>query len=169
MAQEIDPLEALKDRQIRSYISISGNTLTITSGDLKSIAKIYGDHFDLYEWAHENMGETYCVVHLDKSTVWYKDGKVHRDDDLPAYVASNGDEVWYKDGEVHREHDLPAVKYRDGELQWLKRGKRHRLGGPAVVMTDGEKYWFVDGRKVMLDGKQKVEYANPMNRTRFTR
>ena len=29
---------------------------------------------------------------------WYKDGKYHRDGDLPAIICKNGDKFWFKDG-----------------------------------------------------------------------
>jgi hypothetical protein len=31
---------------------------------------------------------------------WYKEGKTHRDGDLPAMILSNGDQEWYKEGEM---------------------------------------------------------------------
>jgi len=33
---------------------------------------------------------------------WYRDGKRHRGNDLPAQIWTNGTQFWYKDGKLHR-------------------------------------------------------------------
>ena len=32
---------------------------------------------------------------------WFKNGIIHRDNDLPAYIGSNGTKAWYKNGEEY--------------------------------------------------------------------
>jgi hypothetical protein len=44
-----------------------------------------------------------------RSQCWYKNGKIHRDNDLPAIISQNGYKGWYKNGQLHRDNDLPAV------------------------------------------------------------
>ena len=70
--------------------------------------------------------------------VWYKEGKLHRDErdpetglTLPARIYANGTKVWYKDGKKHcvdRDPEtgltLPAEIYVDGELYWYREGLR---------------------------------------------
>lgn len=51
-------------------------------------------------------------------SAWYHDGKLHRDNDLPAVVSTNGMKEWYQHGKVHR-HRGPAVLFPDGSGQWL--------------------------------------------------
>jgi hypothetical protein len=55
------------------------------------------------------------------TTMWYKDGALHREDG-PAVKHINGGEEWYWHGELHRE-DGPAVKYSDGEEEWYWHGE----------------------------------------------
>lgn len=49
--------------------------------------------------------------------MWYKDGKMHRDGDLPAYIIYNEkgtfprDLIWYQHGKIHREEDLPSIEW----------------------------------------------------------
>jgi hypothetical protein len=56
---------------------------------------------------------------------WYKDGKLHRDGDLPAIEYANSLRYWYKDGKLHRDGDLPAVEYASGTKEWYKDGLRY--------------------------------------------
>ena len=67
----------------------------------------------------------------------YKNGQLHRDNDLPAVIRSDGTQYWYKNGRLHRDCDLPASIYSDGthETQrWYNNGKCHRDGDlPAII------------------------------------
>jgi len=58
---------------------------------------------------------------------WYKDGKLHRDDDLPAVIRTNGKREWYRLGKLHRDNNLPAVVYADESRAWFVHGKFQRL------------------------------------------
>jgi len=43
---------------------------------------------------------------------WYKEGLLHRENDLPADVIPGVSKGWYKEGLLHRENNLPAyVEY----------------------------------------------------------
>jgi hypothetical protein len=49
-----------------------------------------------------------------KCYYWYKNCHLHRDDDLPAMIYSNGRKEWYKFGKRHRDEDEPAIIFCDG-------------------------------------------------------
>ena len=55
--------------------------------------------------------------------IWYKDDKIHRDNDLPAVILPDGTQYWYKDGKRGRANDLPAVIYADGSQEWYVDGR----------------------------------------------
>ena len=82
---------------------------------------------------------------------WYRNGKLHRDGDLPAIVWKNGGKEWYKNGKYHRDGDLPAIEYADGDKYWWKNGKLHRDGDlPAIEYAKGKKYkkyWYKNGKE----------------------
>jgi len=79
---------------------------------------------------------------------WHKEGKVHRDGDLPAIELSDGTKFWYKDGLPHRDGGLPAIERLDGSKEWHVNGKRHRDNDlPAIEQADGSKEWFVNGKR----------------------
>lgn len=45
---------------------------------------------------------------------WYKQwrnqvGQLHRDNDQPAFITSEGECIWYCNGEIHRDGDKPAI------------------------------------------------------------
>jgi antitoxin component YwqK of YwqJK toxin-antitoxin module len=74
---------------------------------------------------------------------WYKNGKLHRDNDLPAAISSDGDHYWYQNGNLHRDNDLPATIYSNGEQCWYKNGERHRDNDlPAVIQINGTQRWY---------------------------
>ena len=52
---------------------------------------------------------------------------------------------WHKDGVLHRDGDLPAYISARGDLEWYQHGKRHRNNGPAVVRKDGTCSWYRHG------------------------
>ena len=91
---------------------------------------------------------------------WYKNGELHRDDDLPAIEWNNGTKVWCRNGVKHRDGDLPAVEHTDGTKVWLKYGKRHRDGdNPAVIYEEGTKVWCKNDIAHREDGPA-LEYTN---------
>jgi hypothetical protein len=55
-----------------------------------------------------------------RTLVWCRNGKYHRDDDLPAIVFPNGTKEWYQDGLFHRDGDMPAVEYSNGTKYWYQ-------------------------------------------------
>ena len=107
------------------------------------------------------MHTTYEVIENASRKEWFRNGKQHRDGDLPAVEGVNGYKCWYKNGEVHRDGDLPAIEYGDGTKYWYKNGKLHRDGDlPAVVLANGTKYWYKNN-KLHRDGDlPAAEYAN---------
>ena len=81
---------------------------------------------------------------------FFKEGKLHRDGDLPAKIGFWKDgtvrfEEFYKEGFQHRDGDLPAEVwyYSDGKVWYelfYKEGLQHRDGGlPAKI------YYYSDG------------------------
>jgi len=78
---------------------------------------------------------------------WYKNGKQHRDNDMPAVISKDGNQYWFKNDKQHRDNDLPAVIYSNGRKEWHQNGKLHRDNDlPALIFDDGALYWFKDGR-----------------------
>ena len=101
----------------------------------------------------------YVVLDNHGIKSWYKNGKLHRDGDLPASIIEPEPgkfwKFWYKNGVKHRGNDLPALISNDLQ-QWCKFGMLHRDGGkPAVIYADGkEEYW--------IDGVRQDEETDPM-------
>jgi len=79
---------------------------------------------------------------------WYKNGKLHRDNDLPAVIQTNGIQRWYKNGQSHRDNDLPAIISPNGYQGWYKHDELHRDNDlPAVIETNGTQEWYKNGVK----------------------
>ena len=96
--------------------------------------------------------ETY--KHIYNGHYWFKNGKLHRDNDLPAIIFGIGDRYWYKNGELHRDNDLPAIICENGDQFWYKNGKLHRDNDlPAEIWIDGSRFWYQNGLR------QKQEFA----------
>jgi hypothetical protein len=61
--------------------------------------------------------------------------KLHRDNDLPAYIRSS-EIQFYKHGNLHREGTAPAFVSKNF-VSWWKNGSRHRDGDfPAIISID---------------------------------
>lgn len=91
------------------------------------------------------------VVDFEAITEYKRNGKIHRDGDLPAVIITTRGGVtyrkeWRQDGLLHRENDQPAVVEMHRSF-YCWRGKYHRpSGGPAMVFDDTEEeevsYWY---------------------------
>lgn len=53
-----------------------------------------------------------ALVMFDGCCAWYKNGKLHRDSDLPAVTNAHG-ESWFKNGILHREGNRPAIIFHN--------------------------------------------------------
>jgi hypothetical protein len=57
---------------------------------------------------------------------------------------------WFKDGKLHRPNDLPAIHRSNGIQEWYKYNLRHRDNWqPAFTMPSGHKVWFENDRQVI--------------------
>lgn len=73
--------------------------------------------------------------HMIGAQIWYKNGSIHRDGDLPAVITADGSMVFYcNDGICHRDGDLPAMEQFDVCKVWYVHGKIHRERGPAKIV-----------------------------------
>jgi hypothetical protein len=63
------------------------------------------------------------------------------------YIDNDGTKVWYKNGKLHRE-DGPAIEWAHGTKEWYLNGKLHREDGPAVEYADGWKWWYLNDEKL---------------------
>jgi antitoxin component YwqK of YwqJK toxin-antitoxin module len=90
--------------------------------------------------------ETY--KNINGNQWWFKNGKRHRDNDLPAVIFPNGAQYWYQNGEIHRDNDLPAIIKANGNQYWYKNGLKHRDNDlPAIIRTDGTQEWYKNGQR----------------------
>ena len=74
------------------------------------------------------------VVKTSKETSHYYRGVLHRDDDKPAVIWSNGTRMWYQCGKLHRNGYKPAIIFSDGTKIWYRYGKLNRNGYKPVIM-----------------------------------
>jgi outer membrane lipoprotein-sorting protein len=96
--------------------------------------------------------EDSCYKEVNKygTERWYnKDHRLHRDNDLPAVIYSDGGKEWFQNGELHRDNDLPAVIKSNGTQYWYQNGLRHRDNDrPAVIYSNGDQYWYQNGERI---------------------
>ena len=87
-----------------------------------------------------------AIIYPNGSQFWYQNGKYHRDNDLPAMILKNGDQYWMKNGLQHRDNDLPAIISANGDQYWMKNGLQHRDNDlPATILINGDQYWYKNG------------------------
>ena len=97
---------------------------------------------------------------------YYKNGERHRDGDLPAIEGIDGRKYYYKNGELHRDGDLPSIESSNGTKKYYyKNGELHRDGDlPAIEEPDGTKYYYKNGIKYT---KEQVEFMTKMEKKRI--
>lgn len=95
----------------------------------------------------------------DGTTLWYKNGKLHRTDG-PAVEYKNYCKFWYRNGKLHR-LDGPAIE--QGHIKiWYKNGKQHRTNGPAIEYGEC-KIWYKNGIFQREEGPKIINSLNPSN------
>ena len=89
-----------------------------------------------------------AIITPNEKKYWYKNGLRHRDNDLPAVILQDEFQFWYKNGELHRDNDLPAIIYTDGTQKWFQNGERHRDNNlPAIIEPNGNYSWYIYGKE----------------------
>jgi hypothetical protein len=100
------------------------------------------------------------------SKCWHKNGKIHREGDVPAVITYNFKEkeskrMWYKKGRIHRDGDNPAQIFFESrqivEERYFKKGLAHREGDlPAIIVYNKngqilEQHWYKEGIKGIFE------------------
>ena len=117
----------------------------------------YEPSISVYERERYRRGIYY--LNVDGAIVWYKDDKIHREDDEPAII-TNTNQMWMKNGKRHRENGKPAVVSNDGFKAWCINDKYHRDGDEPAIDSREAKLWFKNGRKHRDGKKPAVIYIN---------
>jgi len=101
----------------------------------------------------------FCTIDSYGHKTWKnKEGKIHRDNDLPAIILADGNQHWYKEGKCHRDNDQPAVIHPDGTQLWYKEGKCHRDHDlPVIIYADGSKEWRKNNKKYLPSRKTSTK------------
>jgi hypothetical protein len=65
-------------------------------------------------------------------------------------IDEEGNKRWYRDGRLHRDGDLPAIDWASGNKSWMKDGLLHRDGGkPAIERVNEDNEWYQHGVKLI--------------------
>jgi hypothetical protein len=109
---------------------------------------------------HRDNDKPACV-YTNGHQFWYQNDKLHRDNDLPAVVCADGTQYWYQHGLRHRDNDKPAAVYADGNQYWYQHGNVHRDNDlPACVYTNGHQFWYQNGLFHRDNDKPAVVFIN---------
>lgn len=123
------------------------------------------------------MVDTYShgvITKIKEGDKWMKNGKLHREWNLPAVIKKGAMKEWYVNGMLHRQGDKPAsIHSRNGywggkhqpigTITYYKNGKIHRVGdNPAVIDS---MYTHCDGEDTLFqwwkNGKQHRDNGEP--------
>ena len=116
---------------------------TYDENTIKIIIDDVGSFYFKNKKLHKDDDEP-AVDYENGTLQWYKYGKLHRDDDMPAIIDNEGGKEWWYGGRRHREDDKPAVIYYGGEEWWLY-GARHREDDKPAIVSDSTQEWWVGG------------------------
>lgn len=98
--------------------------------------------------------DKYTNEHRTDSVIYYKNGLIHRDNDDPAIINTDGSQYWYCNGKLHRSCDNPAIIDRLNQKYWYYNGQLHRDSGPAVITEDNTHIWYQNGQIHREDNDQ---------------
>lgn len=83
----------------------------------------------IMEWHHRLSNQLHSLYEPAQISKWAR-GRV---------------DIWYQDGQIHRDGDLPAFEERDGKQAWYKKGVLHRENGPALITSSGVEMFYKNG------------------------
>ena len=107
----------------------------------------------LEKYKRKYPGVPYEIHGLYNSIVSEKNGKLHSYIDAPAAVLLHTSgkiisEEWHYEDKLHRENDKPAIIYSDGTKYWCYNGRIHRENDkPAVITSKGKKEYYYYGKQ----------------------
>lgn len=103
-----------------------------------------------------------AIITKDGYKYWYKNGRRHRDNDLPAVVDNKNNDYkacgykeWWIDGIRHRGFDRPAFIFYDVKI-WIVNGKRHRENDLPALIEPGKLSWFKNNKLSREAGKPVI-------------
>jgi hypothetical protein len=134
---------AIYDTEFRKYAFTNEGILSFRSLFTIKINRTYGVEYTLLGLNH-NEGDLPAIITNGSEKYWFKSGKIHRDNDLPAIVYHNRCE-WWMYGLRHRLGDKPAI-ITDTSLIWYHNGMIHRDKLPALI-CDGKEEWYEYGER----------------------
>jgi len=161
-----------RQKDIHCTVTDRGFYYNETDAFFNKIYDTFGQLTGKYEYADMDGYKTVCYL---------ANGKLHRDNDLPAEICYYEDgnklyESWYVNGQRHRDGDSPAeiCYYEDGNKlseTWVVNEQLHRDGDlPAQIYyhengNKRSKTWYVNGRR-HRDGDQpaKISYYQNGNK-----
>lgn len=78
-------------------------------------------------------------------------GELHSKHGNPAEIKQTGTEVWYKNGKRHRDNDMPAEIVYEGSrtMIWAKNGVICREGLKPAMITTSNVYWYGNGIQIV--------------------
>lgn len=110
------------------------------------------------------------VITSDGTHKCYVGNVLESVEDQPAEIWKNGTSVWRKNGKLHRDNGLPAMIGHAGTEKYAVNGKYHRLGDlPAITWSKGpyRQEWWINGeikRAIRKDGTEEFFMKGSVNR-----
>ena len=88
--------------------------------------------------------------------IYLLNNKLHRING-PAFIRKHDLYIWLKDGKLHRDGDMPAVENESGNMKiYCKDGYFHRENGPAIYRRmDGFTRYYIDDKQITIDELSK--------------
>jgi antitoxin component YwqK of YwqJK toxin-antitoxin module len=94
-------------------------------------------------------------------TIKNKFGLLHSIDDQPSIV-DNGNLYWHRDGKIHRENDMPSIIMNNGDKYWYINGvpSRSDMSLPYIEMSNGKKRYRLEDGGYKKIGRLREEWFN---------
>jgi hypothetical protein len=114
---------------------------------LFTIVEIKNGSKCIYIFGKLNSIEDKPAIYEFGNKIWLKNGRYHRNYDLPAVSFATGLNYWYINGNLHRDNDLPMEVRCNGDKYWFINNNIHRNDDkPAIIESNGSRYWYMDSK-----------------------
>lgn len=126
-------------------------------------AVIWTDAHTYYFDENDFVQGGYSFPRTAGGSAWFRNGYLHRDNDLPAVIEIGGWSKWYQNGLLHRDDDRPAMISSDKKnMLWFKKGIHFRKKGPYVVNENDGIDWedFDDETGIKWINHYEISYES---------
>jgi len=88
---------------------------------------------------------------FDSLRFWKKNGCLHRDNDLPAFIYLDGDLSWYRNGDLHRDIGPAYISFLGKESEYYKFNQIYKRTSWDEILCKNQTYLWDGHNEIWVE------------------